>query len=44
MALSLLPVVLYRLVPPPATPLMLLRLVEGYGLRRTAVIAPRRPA
>lgn len=29
---SLVLVALYRFVPPPATPLMLLRLAEGYGL------------
>jgi len=33
--LSLALVMLYRQVPPPATPLMLLRLAEGYGLRKS---------
>jgi len=30
--LSFLLVMLYRQVPPPATPLMLLRFAEGYGI------------
>jgi monofunctional glycosyltransferase len=33
--LSLLLVMLYRQVPPPATPLMLLRFAEGYGIRKS---------
>ena len=33
--LSLPPVMLYRHVPPPATPLMLLRFAEGYGIRKS---------
>ncbi|HEY1794680.1 MAG TPA: monofunctional biosynthetic peptidoglycan transglycosylase [Stellaceae bacterium] len=33
-AASLIAVALYRLVPPPATPLMLIRLAEGYGVDR----------
>jgi monofunctional glycosyltransferase len=32
---SVLLVALYRLVPPPATPLMLIRLVEGYGISKS---------
>jgi monofunctional glycosyltransferase len=32
---SISPVVLYRAVPPPATPLMLIRAAEGYGLTKT---------
>ena len=32
LALSLLPVAAYRFVPPPATPLMLIRRVEGYPI------------
>jgi monofunctional biosynthetic peptidoglycan transglycosylase len=43
-ATSLFEVVLTRFVPPPATPLMLIRLVEGYGLdkdwRPLAQISP----
>jgi len=35
LVLSILFVALYRYVPPPATPLMLLRLAEGYGLARS---------
>jgi monofunctional biosynthetic peptidoglycan transglycosylase len=31
-AVSVLAVVLYRVVPPPVTPLMLIRLAEGYGI------------
>lgn len=31
-ALSVLEVAIYRVVPPPATPLMLIRLVEGHGI------------
>ena len=32
---SILLVALYRVLPPPATPLMLLRLVEGYGIDKS---------
>src|SRR5690348_12274164 len=31
-AVSVVQVALYRFVPPPATPLMLIRLAEGYGI------------
>ena len=33
--LSLLLTMLYRVAPPPVTPLMLLRSAEGYGIRKT---------
>jgi monofunctional biosynthetic peptidoglycan transglycosylase len=32
---SIVLVALYRVVPPPGTPLMLLRLVQGYGIDRS---------
>jgi hypothetical protein len=34
---SILLVALYRYVPPPGTPLMLLRRVEGYGIYKSCV-------
>jgi monofunctional biosynthetic peptidoglycan transglycosylase len=44
-AASLFEVLIYRFVPPPATPLMLIRLVEGYGIdmswRPLSQISPR---
>jgi monofunctional biosynthetic peptidoglycan transglycosylase len=32
---SIVLVMLYRVLPPPGTPLMLLRLVEGYGIHKS---------
>src|SRR5213080_2709414 len=32
---SILLVALYRVLPPPGTPLMLIRLVEGYGIDKS---------
>jgi len=32
---SIVLVALYRVLPPPGTPLMLLRLVEGYGIDKS---------
>jgi monofunctional biosynthetic peptidoglycan transglycosylase len=32
---SIVPVALYRILPPPATPLMLIRRVEGYGIDKS---------
>jgi len=32
---SVLPVTVYRLVPPPVTPLMLIRVVEGHGITKS---------
>ena len=39
--LSLLLTMLYRVAPPPVTPLMLLRSAEGYGIRLPVVPATR---
>src|SRR5215218_2547184 len=35
LALSVAAVALYRILPPPATPLMLLRAAQGYGMTKT---------
>ena len=34
-AASIVAVALYRVLPPPATPLMLLRAAQGYGLTKS---------
>jgi hypothetical protein len=39
---SIVLVMLYQVLPPPGTPLMLLRWVEGYGIHKTWQLVPSR--